>query len=210
MKTQKDAGRDGLIQHLKEEGHLKSGPIMRAFERVDRAGFVLGGYEKAAYADHPLPIPGNVTISAPHMHAIVLEALDLEEGDSVLEVGFGSGILLAYISEIVGRGKIVGTEINRETYDFGSRNLANAGCRNAILLNVNGANGVRDYAPYDKIVVSAAAEKIPAGLVSQLNEGGRMVIPVGRFSQDLMLVVKNDKKIITTNLGPVAFVRLEG
>ncbi len=200
--------RKRLLESLVDSGYIKSGSVMRAFERVDRGKFVMPAYESSAYSDTPLPIAGSVTISAPHMHAIVLEALDLKSGDSVLEVGFGSGILLAYISEITGNGKIVGTEINRETYDFGARNLASAGYKNVILLNVSGANGVRDYAPYDKIVVSAAATRIPPGLLSQLNDNGRMVIPVGTRLQDMMLVEKKNKKITKKNLGPVAFVRL--
>ncbi|MFH0890222.1 MAG: protein-L-isoaspartate O-methyltransferase [Candidatus Aenigmatarchaeota archaeon] len=203
-----DDAKKRLIQSLRDGGYLKSDNVIRAFEKVDREKFMLPAYKSAAYSDYPLPIPGSVTMSAPHMHAIVLEALDLKSGDSVLEVGFGSGILLAYISEIVGRGKIIGTEINNETYIFGARNLERAGYKNVILLNVSGANGVRDYAPYDKIAVSAAAKKILPGLVSQLNDGGRMVIPVGRFSQDLMLVEKNRGKVTEKNLGPVVFVTL--
>lgn len=200
--------RKRLLENLVKGGYLKSDSVIRAFEKVDREKFVLPAYKSAAYSDYPLAIPGSVTMSAPHMHAIMLEALDLKSGDSILEVGFGSGILLAYISEIVGRSKIIGTEINKETYDFGVRNLERAGYKNVILLNVSGANGVRDYAPYDKIAVSAAAKKIPPGLVSQLNDNGKMVIPVGRFSQDLMLVEKNRGKVTEKNLGPVAFVQL--
>lgn len=96
--SDKEAARQRLLKSLKYDGYLKSGAVIETFGKVDRKNFVLKEHRSIAYEDHPLPIPGNATISAPHMHAIVLELLDLKDGDDVLEVGFGSGILLAYIN----------------------------------------------------------------------------------------------------------------
>ena len=200
--------REKLVKSLKEEGHLKSEKVIKTFEKVDRKDFVLKEHEKIAYADYPLPIPGNVTISAPHMHAIVLELLDLKKDDYVLEIGFGSGILLAYMSEIVKTGKIVGTEIKKETYEFGKKNLEHAGYKNLVLINEDVTRDSKKIGKFDKIIVSAAAKTIPTGLIKLLKNSGKMVIPVGEYFQNLFVIEKKGKKITKRNVGGVAFVPL--
>lgn len=210
MGAEKEA-RERLIRELKQGGYLRTEKVIRAFEKVDRKNFVLAEHVKIAYADHPLPIPGHVTISAPHMHAIVLELLDLREDDDVLEVGFGSGILLAYVSEIVKTGKIAGTEIKKETYEFGRNNLEAAGYRNIVITNEDvtkqASGGVNER--FDKIIVSAAARSIPAKLTRLLKNNGRMVIPVGDYLQNLFVIERKGKRTIKRNVGGVAFVPLE-
>lgn len=202
-----DETREKLIQALKAEGYLKSDKVVKAFEKVDRKEFVMKEHEKMAYADYPLPIPGNATISAPHMHATVLELLDLKSDDDALEIGFGSGILLAYICEMAKKGKIVGSEINKETYKFGKSNLERMGY-NPVLLNED-VTSSREMGKFDKIVVSAAAASIPQGLVKMLKNNGRMVIPVGEYFQNLFVIEKKGKKVTKRNAGGVAFVPLQ-
>ncbi|MBI4168061.1 MAG: methyltransferase domain-containing protein [Candidatus Aenigmarchaeota archaeon] len=208
MGAEKEA-REKLVRELKSEGYLKTENVIRAFGKVNRKNFVLKEHEQIAYADYPLPIPGNVTISAPHMHAIVLELLDLSNDDDVLEVGFGSGILLAYIAEIVKSGKITGTEIKKETYEFGKKNLGRC-CRGIVITNediTRESPGKKQK--FDKIVVSAAAKTIPEELVKLLKNNGRMIIPVGDYFQNLVVIEKKGKKITKKNMGGVAFVPLE-
>lgn len=212
--SEDNKAREKLLWELKNKGYLKSERAITAFEKVDRKDFVLKEHEKIAYADYPLPILGNVTISAPHMHAIVLELLDLKEDDDVLEIGFGSGILLAYISEIVKAGRIVGTEIKKETYEFGKKNLKNAGYEKPVLINRDitkqaFGRSSRNMEKFDKIIVSAAAKVVPDKLVKMLKNNGRMIIPVGKYFQNLFVIEKKGKRITKRNAGGVAFVPLE-
>ncbi|MBI2085169.1 MAG: protein-L-isoaspartate O-methyltransferase [Candidatus Aenigmarchaeota archaeon] len=197
--------KDKLIEELRSEGYIKSGRVLEAFKKIDRAHFVLDVHKKAAYSDYPLPIPGNATISAPHMHAIQLGLIRLKENDDVLEVGFGSGILLAYISQMTA-GRIVGTEINKETFDFGKKNLERAGFENITLLNEDAIRS--SVGKFDKIVVSAAAKSIPKKLIDMLKDGGLMIIPVGEYLQRLFVLEKKNGKITRRDAGGVAFVPL--
>lgn len=204
--------RKEMVERLKEYGYLKDERIEKAMLKVKRELFVLPEYKADAYVDTPLPIPGNATISAPHMHCIYLHALELREGDKVLEVGFGSGILLAYIREIVGKkGKVIGIEINPETFKFGKRNLRRAGYKDIKLILGDGSKGLENEAPFDKILVSAACPEIPKPLIEQLKPGGILIAPVGGISggQELIRIRKNDK-IKKENLGGVIFLPLIG
>lgn len=204
--------RKEMIEKLKRYGYLKDEKIEKAMLKVKRELFVLPEYKEDAYVDTPLPIPGNATISAPHMHCIYLHALELKEGDKVLEVGFGSGILLAYIKEIVGKkGKVIGIEINPETFNFGKLNLKKTGYKDIKLILSDGSKGLEKEAPFDKILISAACPEIPKPLIEQLKPKGILIAPVGGISggQELIRIRKNEniKKEI---LGGVIFLPLIG
>jgi len=206
--------RKALVEHLEESGIIKISAIKKAMLKIKREDFLPTEQKENAYDDTPLPIPGGVTISAPHMHCIFLSSLKLKSGDKVLEVGFGSGILLAYIREIVGpKGKVVGIEFVPETYEFGKRNLERAGYKDIKLFLGDGSQGVPQEAPFDKIVSGASAPEIPKPWIEQLKPGGIIVTPVGPMygEQDLIYVEKTKEgKIIKKNLGGVIFVQLFG
>lgn len=187
-----------MIEQLVKEGFLKTNEIIQAFKKVDRRLFMAEKYEKYAYLDGPFPIPpfdGNHTISAPHTYAIYYESLELKKGDFFLEIGSGSGYGLALAREIVGSsGKVVGVEINKQTFDFCKRNITKAGYDDIVILNADGKKIITDFMPYDKISVTASAKKIPEILIEQLKFGGKMLIPLGSgMVQELTLVEKKDK-----------------
>lgn len=199
-----------MVENLKKSGYLKDERIEKAMLKVKRELFVLPEYKEDAYVDTPLPIPGNATISAPHMHCIYLHALELKENDRVLEVGFGSGILLAYIKEVIGKGEIFGIEINPETFKFGKRNLRRAGYKDIKLILGDGSKGLENV-QFDKILVSAACPEIPKPLIEQLKPGGILIAPVGSISGNQELIkIKKNKKIKKENLGSVIFLPLLG
>jgi len=192
---------------------MKYQAVKRAMFKVKREDFVSPEYKATAYSNTPLPIPGGVTISAEHMHAIFLSALKLKLGDRVLEIGAGSGILLAYMKEIVGeKGKVFGIEIIPETYEFAKKNLKKTGYWNKIKLILgDGSSGLPKFAPFDKIISSASpVGKIPKAWLDQLKPEGILVTPLGpTYSQDLIYLEKaKDGKIIKKNLGPVVFIEL--
>ena len=169
-----------LIDHLIEEGALRTPRIIEAFRRVDRADFVLPEYASHAYADTALPIGHGQTISQPYTVALMLELLAPHEGERILDVGSGSGWTTALLAEIVGpEGAVYGVELVPELVAFGQENIAAYGFANASITQATDVLGLPAHAPYDNILVSAADTHVPEQLVAQLKEGGTMVLPVG-------------------------------
>jgi protein-L-isoaspartate(D-aspartate) O-methyltransferase len=202
-----------LIEEYKSLGYLKSKKVEKAFRKVKREFFVPEELKEQAYVDTPLPIPGGVTISAPHMHVICLEELDLKRGEKFLEVGAGSGIFLAYAYEIIKKkNRVFGIEINEETYNFALRNLKEAGYANKVKLILgDGTLGLPEEAPFDKILVSAAAPDFPKPLVEQLKVGGTILAIIGYHEQYLVKGIKrNENEIERKAILPVVFLPLKG
>ena len=203
-----------LVENLEREGIIKSEKVKRAFLRVPRYKFVLERYKEYAHVDEPLPIPAGQTISAPHMVAIMLELAELKEGMNLLEVGTGSGWNAALIYEVV-RQDVYTIERIPELAEFAKRNLERAGYKNKVHVIVgDGTKGFPPKAPYDRIIVTAGAPKVPEPLIEQLKVGGKILIPVGSYHlwQELLEVIKisEDNKIKIKNHGGVAFVPLIG
>ena len=171
---------DALIESMIERGVLKTPRVIKAFRSVDRADFVLPKYTEEAYGDYPLPIGGGGTISQPSTVAFILELLSPELGDTVLDVGSGSGWTTALLSELVGpKGAVWGVEIVPQLVKFGKENLAKYDFPHANITTADKDTlGLPKHAPYDKILVSAAAEELPEQLIEQLAAGGRLVIPI--------------------------------
>jgi protein-L-isoaspartate(D-aspartate) O-methyltransferase len=202
-----------LVEEYKRLGYLRSKKVERAFRKVRREFFVPDDLKEQAYVDTPLPIPGGATISAPHMHVICLEELDLKRGEKFLEVGAGSGIFLAYAYEIIReKNKVFGIEINEETYNFALRNLERAGYVDKVkLIFGDGTLGLPEESPFDKILVSAAAPDFPKPLIEQLKIGGKILAIIGYHEQYLVKGIKKDEKDIERKVVlPVVFLPLRG
>jgi protein-L-isoaspartate(D-aspartate) O-methyltransferase len=159
----------------------------------------------------PLIVGMNQTISAPHMVATMCEYLDLKEGQKVLEVGAGTGYHACVVAEIVAPGKVFAVERFASLAERAKKNLKEAGCPRVKIIVGDGTRGYLEEAPYDRIYVTAGAPQIPVPLVEQLCENGKMLIPLGsRYSQELILVMKEDGEVVTKSLGGCAFVPLIG
>jgi len=199
------------VEKLEKLGYIGNEEVKKAMLKVKRELFVPRYLKRVAYEDRPLPIPAGQTISAPHMHAMMLTELRLKKGMKVMEIGAGSGILLAYMKEIVGeRGKVIGLEIVKEVYEFAIKNLKESGYYGKVeLILKDGKEGYEEEAPYDRIVSSAAARKIPSSWKEQLKDGGILITPVERFGwQELILLEKKGNKYMTEKICPVSFVPL--
>jgi protein-L-isoaspartate(D-aspartate) O-methyltransferase len=183
--------------------------VINAFKKVPRHVFVPEAQAGEAYRDRPLPIGEGQTISQPYIAAVMTELLDVKKTDRVLELGTGSGYQTAILAELAGDVYTIEriatlTGLARET-------LKKLGYKNIHFMTGDGTMGWAEAAPFDKIIVTAAPEKIPAPLLEQLSENGKMVIPVGeRFSQELTLVEKEKGRLNTRLLGSVVFVPLIG
>jgi len=161
--------------------------VLAAMERVPRHEFAPERYRGQAYEDHPLPIGEEQTISQPYIVALMLEALKLSPTDRVLEIGTGSGYVTALLAELT--ESVVSIERHESLAQSARALLAALGYSNVNVVTGDGTRGFPEAAPYDAIVVSAAATEMPPALVVQLGEGGRMIIPVGsEDSQQLRLV----------------------
>lgn len=212
--------RRNLVEALELEGVIKSPPVKRAMLRVPREEFVPPEYRDEAYEDHPLPIPGNQTISAPHMCAIMCEAASLSRGDTLLEIGTGSGYHIALCSEIISpsgesiEGTIVSIELVKQLAYYARDNLKRTGYYDRVhLLVADGSLGapVRKGYQFKKIIVTAAAPRIPPPLIEQLADKGVMVIPVGpRWQQVLLAVNRDGDKITYRQVTYCVFVSLRG
>ena len=161
--------------------------VLAAMERVPRHEFAPERYRDQAYEDHPLPIAEGQTISQPYIVAIMLEALKLSPTDMVLEIGTGSGYLTALLAELAAR--VISIERHASLAESARARLEALGCSNVKVVTGDGTRGFPQEAPYDAIIVSAAAPEMPRDLIAQLGQRGRMIIPVGtEDAQQLRLV----------------------
>lgn len=185
--------------------------VMAAMAKVPRHEFVPADMESAAYRNEPLPIGFGQTISQPYIVALMTDLIAPLQGGVVLEVGTGCGYQTAVLAEVVGR--VFTIEVVKELAEQAQARLARLRYRNISFRVGDGYHGWPEHAPYDAILVTAAASHIPPPLVRQLKPGGRMVIPVGAafMVQQLMLVEKQaDGRISTRQIMPVRFVPLTG
>ena len=189
-----------LVEELERLGFIRSEKVKRAMLRVPREIFVPDPYKDMAYDDTPLPIGLGQTISAPSIVAYMIELLDPDKGMRALEVGLGSGYAAAVLAEVVAPsdapksewGHVYGIEYHEDLARRAKENLRRAGYLDRVTVVVgDGSKGLPEHAPYDRILVSAAAPFIPEPLVEQLSDPGRMVIPVGEIlGQRLYMVEK--------------------
>lgn len=204
--------RSTLIGMLVRYKYIVSSEVESAFLKVDRKEFVLPEYRQSAYTDTPLPILCRQTISAPSMIAIMLEVSHLREGLTVLEVGCGSGYNAALLAEIVGEDNVITVERIPELAEWGRENLKSAGYTIEVITG-DGTLGYPEKAPYDRVISTAAAPKIPLPWVDQLGVGGFIVCPVGsrHWYQELEVARKReDGTLSITRHGGCAFVPLIG
>jgi protein-L-isoaspartate(D-aspartate) O-methyltransferase len=182
--------------------------VLRAIDEVPRGEFVAPEFAGSAYADHALPISCGQTISQPYVVAYMTELLGVALSHRVLEVGTGSGYQAAVLSRLA--KEVVSIERYRTLADAARARLARLGYGNVEIVAGDGLSGVPDRAPYDRIIVTAAAERIPDALVEQLAEGGVMVLPLGAHSgpQRIVKLNKTSKGVEREDLIAVRFVPL--
>ncbi len=208
-----------LVERLVAGGVVKDKKVIDALMRVPREIFLPKELRDQAYDDTPLPIGYGKTISAPHMVAIMDEALELEEDQKILEIGAGSGYHAATIAEIIvkqqkTRGHVYTVEIVPELVGQARKNLKKASYASAVTVVLgDGSLGYMEKAPYDRILVTAAAPQVPPTLLEQLKPKGLLVIPVGgQYSFQKLVVARKDvkNKVRFEDRGGVAFVPLLG
>lgn len=209
-----------IIDSLKKERFVKSQNVINAFMHVPRELFVPSNLKDYAYSDTPLPIGYGQTISAIHMVLMMCELLDLQPGHKVLEIGTGSGYHAAIIAEIVSpsssakKGHVYTIERIEPLAEFAIKNLEHAGYSDRVTVILgDGTLGYPEFAPYDRISITASGPTIPTPLIEQLTVNGKMVLPMGRHTywQELYLIKKRENgEIERTSHGGVAFVPLIG
>jgi len=202
--------RQGMVDHdLKARG-IKDKKVLKVMARLPRHLFVDRSLRGTAYADHPLPIGEGQTISQPYVVALMTEALKLKSLDRVLEIGTGSGYQAAVLAEIV--KEVYTVEIRKSLAETATQRLSNLGYKNVKVKLGDGYLGWEEYAPFDAIIITASANHIPPPLISQLKEGGRLILPLGTtvYQQTLTLVTKEKGDLNIEQMGPVAFVPMIG
>lgn len=201
--------RESMVQWQIKDRGIKDKAVLRAMSTVPRHLFVPKLYRSAAYSDRPLPIGYGQTISQPYIVALMTEFLKLENDDKVLEVGTGSGYQAAILSEIT--DSVYTIEIVEKLYERTNELFKNSNYEKIHTKCADGYFGWEEYAPFDTIIVTCAAEFVPPPLIAQLKVDGRMCIPVGPpFSiQNLLLITKKSETDIETKvITSVRFVPL--
>ncbi len=196
--------RKQMVEDQIERRGITSKQVLDSLRGVPRHLFVPEKLQSHAYDDYPLAIGFGQTISQPYIVAYMTEAANLKAGDRVLEIGTGSGYQAAILAEIV--KEVYSVEIVKELAESSQKRLTNLGYRNIFIKHGDGYQGWLEHAPFDAIIVTAAPQEIPPKLVEQLEAGGRMVIPVGSFFQELYLITKTSQGFEKRQLLPVQFV----
>ena len=187
---------------------VRDARVLAAMRKVPRHFFVPQDALPAAYLDQPLPIGHGQTISQPYIVAFMSEALELKPQDRVLEIGTGSGYQAAVLAELA--REVYSIEIVEPLGKEAAARLKDLGYERVNLRIGDGYRGWPEAAPFDAIIVTAAPDHVPPALVEQLRKGGRMVLPVGRFAQDLLRLRRTAKGVVQENLLPVRFVPMVG
>ena len=197
-----------MVRRQIEGRGVRDPQVLDAMRTVPRHRFVARTLAGDAYKDHPLPIGAGQTISQPYIVALMAEAAAIGPDHRVLEVGTGSGYGAAVLAEL--GSSVITAERHRKLANSAARILAELGYDNATVVCADGSQGHPPGAPYDAVVVTAAAPSIPSALIDQLADGGRMVIPVGpaSFSQNLTLVRREGDETTYERFCPVRFVPL--
>lgn len=200
--------REKMVEEQIVARGIEDEKVLEAMRKVPRHEFVADHLKPYAYEDRPLPIGFGQTISQPYIVALMTELLELEEGEKALEIGTGSGYQAAVLAEII--NQVYSIEIFKELGERAKERLERLGYSDVKVKIADGYYGWEEYAPFDAIIVTCAAEHIPPPLLGQLKEGGRMCIPVGGpFQvQTLMLIEKKGGKITSRGILPVRFVPL--
>jgi len=194
-----------MVKNQIESRGIHDPHVLAAMRTVPRHLFVPDKFRQYSYADHPLPIGENQTISQPYIVALMTEMAELKTTDKVLEVGTGSGYQAAILAEIC--DSVFTVEINVTLAEHAKTQLLDLDYRNIYFKTGDGYKGWKDHAPYDAIIVTCAPADLPDSLVSQLKNGGRLVIPLGHtMSQHLIVYRKRNGNIIKGKNIPVRFV----
>ncbi|MHB1261446.1 MAG: protein-L-isoaspartate O-methyltransferase [Thermoplasmatota archaeon] len=202
--------REALLAELETGGYLTDPRLEEAMLAVPRHVFVPKELRETAYEDRPLPIGFGQTVSAPHMVAMMTSALQLKEGDKVLEVGTGVGYHAAIAKAVVGEsGRVITVEYLPELVQLARKNLKAAKSKVEVHEG-DGYNGYPKEAPFDAVYVTCAIPDVPDALVDQLKEGGHFVAPLGITRCQLMAGRKVDGELELEDLGPCLFVNAQG
>jgi protein-L-isoaspartate(D-aspartate) O-methyltransferase len=203
--------RERLVTNLCREGYIKTERVKHAFLTIPREAFIPDSLKNYAYVDTPLDIGQGQTISAPHMVAIMCESLDIKDDQKILEIGTGSGYHAAIVAKLVGEtGHVYTIERFESLAKKATENLNQIDITNVIVEVGDGSCGLPSYQPYDRIYVTCAAPKIPQPLIDQLQDSGKLLVPIGDKYCELILLEKEKGKTVVHRLGGCVFVPLIG
>jgi protein-L-isoaspartate(D-aspartate) O-methyltransferase len=202
------AMREKMVETQIKARGVKDPRVLSALLKVERHLFVPEEHLNSAYSDQPLPIGEGQTISQPYIVALMTELLELKGEEKVLEIGTGSGYQAAILGELA--KEVYTIEIIESLASLAKKRLSEFGYQNIKVKAGDGYLGWPEAAPFDAIIITAAPDHIPKPLIEQLKEGGRMVVPVGTYTQELKKIIKRSGKIETTDIIPVVFVPMTG
>ncbi|WP_435344341.1 protein-L-isoaspartate(D-aspartate) O-methyltransferase [Haloarchaeobius sp. HRN-SO-5] len=206
-----EAARESLVDALARRRDVTDESTLAAMRSVPRHEFVPESRRANAYADRPLPIGDDATISAPHMVAIMVDALDLSPGETVLEVGTGCGYHAAVTAEVVGSENVFSVEYSERLAGEARERLARLGYGDVSVRVGDGREGWPENAPYDAAYLTCAAREFPEAVVEQVHPGGRLLGPIGTTRQELVHATRRpDGSLERDGRGGVRFVRMQG
>ena len=200
--------REAMVKRQIEARDVRDPRVLEVMRKVPRHKFVPPELEQRAYEDNPLPIGQGQTISQPYIVAYMTEQLQVQPKSKVLEIGTGSGYQAAVLAEL--GAEVYTIEIVPELAERSKKTLANLGYKNVQVRAGDGYRGWPEAAPFDRIIVTAAPDHIPQPLVDQLAAGGRMVIPVGDYFQQMTIVTKGPRGVVQQKTIDVLFVPMTG